>query len=187
MTTTGHVPEVKGYVLLSYTVPIKRERSAFWQSIERHMSDEERAFFAGEIYANSWYPRRHLHAFMEAFRDASNGSVDELRDLGGMAARYQIHVIYRIFLKFVTPAQVFGRAASLWSRQTTLGTFRVVEEHDDYLIGELDDPELPVGIPELIAGWSDTIIAMLGRTPYRTTVERVGPTRWRFRVGWIRR
>lgn len=185
--TLDQTPEVKGYVLLSYTIPLKRERGAFWQRVEGHMSPEEREFFAGEIYANSWYSRRHLHAFMQAFSDASNGSVDELRDLGGMAARYQLHVIYRIFLKFVTPAQVFGRATSLWSRQTTLGSFRVVEEHPDHLIGELEDPDLPVGVPDLISGWSDTIIAMLGRTPYRTSWERVSPSRWRFRVGWINR
>ena len=75
----------------------------------------------------------------------------------------------------------------MWSRQSNVGRFVVVEEADDHLIGELEDPNLPVGIPDLIAGWSDTIIAMLGRTPFPTTYEQVGPRRWRFKVSWVTR
>lgn len=187
MATDSHTGEVKGYTLLSYVAPLQREKSDLWRRVENAMSDEARSFYGSEIYANSWYPRRHLHQLMQAFCTAVKGSEDELRELGGMAARYQIHVIYRVFLKFATPALVFNRAASVWSRQTTLGTFTVVEEHDDHLIGELEDPDLPPGIPALISGWSDTIIAMLGRTPYRTSAERVSPSRWRFKVGWLQR
>jgi len=187
MSPDPHPGDVKGYTLLSYVAPLQRDKSELWRRVEGGMSPEARAFYRGEIYASSWYPRRHLHELMRAFCTAVDDSEDDLRDLGGMAARYQIHVIYRVFLKFATPALVFNRAASVWSRQTTVGTFTVVEEHADHLIGVLDDADLPPGIPALISGWSDTIIAMLGRTPYRTSVERVGPTRWRFRVGWIKR
>lgn len=179
--------EVKGYVLLSYVAPLKRDKGALWGKVETALDDDARRFFAGEIYANSWYPRRYLHAFMRAYTKTVDNRNEDLRELGSMAARYQLHVIYRIFLKFATPAMVFGRATSLWSRQTTHGSFRVVEEHPGHLIGELEDPDLPVGIPELIAGWSDTIIALLGKTPYPTSWERVSPTRWRFKVSWITR
>lgn len=177
--------QVKGYTLLSYVMPIKRDRSALWADIERELSPADREFFQGIIFANNWYPRARLHALMNGFCAATNGRKDDLRELGSMAARYQVHVIYRMFLKFATPAMVFGRASSVWTRQSTVGSFRVVESHDDHLVGELEDPDLPTGIPELMAGWSDTIIAMLGRTPYPTTWERVGPRRWRFRVSWV--
>lgn len=187
MTGRAHPGEVKGYTLLSYVTPIQRDRSELWRRIEGALPEDAREFFRGEIYASSWYPRRHLHALMQAFCSVVNGSEEELRELGSMAARYQIHVIYRVFLKFATPALVFNRSASVWSRQTTVGTFTVLEEHGDHLIGVLEDPDLPPGIPQLISGWSETIIAMLGRTPYRTSWEQVGPTRWRFRVGWIKR
>ncbi|MBK7584281.1 MAG: hypothetical protein IPI67_29270 [Myxococcales bacterium] len=187
MPAAQHTGEVKGYALLSYVAPLQRDKGDLWHRVELAMSPEAQRFFRGEIYASSWYPRAHLHALMQAYCQAVKSSNDELRELGSMAARYQIHVIYRLFLKFATPALVFNRASSVWSRQTTVGTFTVVEEHPDHLIGELDDPDLPKGIPELISGWSDTIIAMLGRTPYRTSWEAVGPTRWRFRVGWIKR
>ncbi|MFO0568954.1 MAG: hypothetical protein U0263_25070 [Polyangiaceae bacterium] len=187
MATQAHSGEVKGYALLSYVAPLKTDKSELWRQIETRLEPDARSFFQGEIYANAWYPRKNLHALMQAFRDATKSSDDELRELGAMAARYQIHVIYRLFLKFATPAMVFNRAASVWSRQSTMGTFTVIEEHADHLIGELDDPDLPAGIPELISGWSDTIIAMLGRTPYRTSWERVTASRYRFRVGWIKR
>lgn len=188
MTESGAaVGEVKGYTLLSYVAPLEREKSELWHRVEQRFTPEERAFFDAPIFANSWYPRRHLHSLMRAFHDEVRGNAEELRELGGMAARYQVHVIYRVFLKLATPALVFRRAASVWSRQSTHGTFQVVEEHPDHLIGELYDPELPVGIPELIAGWSDTIIAMLGRTPYPTSWEQVSSTRWRFKVSWIQR
>lgn len=187
MAPEAHPGDVKGYTLLSYVAPLMREKSDLWRRIENVMTIETRDFYRTEIYANSWYPRRHLHELMRAFCESVRDSKDELRDLGAMAARYQIHVIYRLFLKFATPALVFNRASSVWSRQTTVGTFTVMEEHADHLIGELEDPDLPPGIPDLISGWSDTIIAMLGRTPYRTSWERVGPTRWRFKVGWIKR
>src|SRR5512142_474221 len=141
-------PQVKGYTFLSYVGPLQRDKSELWGKIEQRMSPESRDFFRSEIYANSWYSRTHLHAFMRAYCDATANRADDLRELGSMAARYQLHVIYRIFLKFATPAMVFNRAASVWSRQSTQGTFRVVEEHDDHLIGELEDADLPMGIPE---------------------------------------
>lgn len=187
MAVVAHPGEVKGYTLLSYVAPLQREKSELWRRIESAMPSDTREFYQSEIYANSWYPRRHLHDLMRAFCSTVDGPEEELRELGSMAARYQIHVIYRLFLKFATPAMVFNRASSVWTRQTTVGSFTVLEEHSDHLVGELEDPDLPPGIPELISGWSDTIIAMLGRTPYRTSWDRVSPTRWRFRVGWIRR
>ncbi len=179
--------QVKGYTFLSYTTPLKRERSALWHRVEEELPSDSREFFAGAIFANNWYSRKHLHALMQAFQQAVHGDVNEVRELGAMAARFQLHMIYRLFLKFATPAMVFNRAASVWSRQSSEGRFEVVEEASDHLIGELDDPELPVGIPDLIAGWSDTIIAMLGRTPFPTTYEQVGPRRWRFKVSWVTR
>jgi hypothetical protein len=179
--------QVKGYTYLSYVTPLKRERSALWSRVEEHLPDDSREFFAGSIFANNWYTRKHLHALMQAFQAAVHGDVNEVRELGAMAARVQLHMIYRLFLKFATPALVFNRATSVWSRQSNVGRFVVVEEADDHLIGELEDPDLPVGIPDLIAGWSDTIIAMLGRTPFPTSYEKVTPIRWRFKVSWVTR
>jgi hypothetical protein len=179
--------KVKGYAILSYVTPLQRERSALWAEVEDQMGPDARHFFSQPIYANSWYERTHLHDLMQAFCEAVANDATELRELGAMAARYQVHLIYRIFLKFATPALVFNRASSLWSRQSTTGTFVVVEEGDAFLVGQLDDPDLPKGIPEVMAGWSDTIISMLGRTPYPTTCECVSPRRWRFRVSWVPR
>jgi hypothetical protein len=169
-------------------IPLREERSELWSRIEQRLDPSTRSFFAGQLYANHWYPRTHLHELMQAFTEAvGKNPEDELRALGGMAARYQLHVIYRMFLKLATPAMVFNRASSVWSRQTTVGSFTVLEEHPDHLIGELCDPDLPKGLPDLIAGWADTIIAMLGRTPYRTTWEKTSPVRWRFKVSWVKR
>ncbi len=179
--------QVKGYTFLSYVTPIQRDRGALWAKLEQQLNEECRQFLTGAIYANSWYPRRYLHELMRAFCSATGHSSQDLRELGALAARYQVHLIYRMFLKFATPALVFNRAASVWSRQSTQGTFMVVEEGDDFLIGQLDDPDLPEGIPDVMAGWSDTIIAMLGRTPYPTTWEKVGLRRWRFKVSWLKR
>ena len=178
---------VKGYALLSYVTPLKRDRSELWTQILQRVDDTERRFFGEQIYANHWYPRKYLHALMNALHDALDGNSGELRELGAMAARFQVHVIYRMFLKLATPALVFRRASSVWSRQSTVGSFAVVEEGDNFLVGELEDPDLPVGIPEVMAGWSDTIIAMLGRTPYPTRIEQHGLRRWRFRVSWVKR
>ncbi len=179
--------QTKGYTLLSYVEPIRRERTELWQRMEGAMSDDARAFFRGTIFANNWYPRTRTHELLTAFHESVSGEEREFRELGAMSARYQVHVIYRMFLKFATPAFVFRRASSLWQRQSTVGSFDVAEDHDDHLVGILEDPCLPVGVAPLIAGWSDTIVAMLGRTPYPTTFEQVGPTRWRFRVSWIQR
>ena len=179
--------QVKGYTFLSYMTPLKRERGALWAKIEQSLPPESQAFFSATIFANDWYPRRHLHALMSTLDECVRGDKSEVRELGSMAARYQVHVIYRLFLKFATPAMVFDRASSVWSRQSTVGSFSVIDKQPDHLIGELYDPDLPVGIPELMAGWSDTIITMLGRTPYPTSYERVGPSTWRFKVSWLQR
>lgn len=179
--------QVKGYTYLSYITPLQRDRGALWSRIEERLPPASRKFFEQPIFANNWYPRVHLHELMHAFVDAVDGDIAELHELGAMAARYQLRVIYRLFLKFATPAMVFRRATSVWSRQSSVGRFFVLEEADDHLVGELEDPDLPAGIPDLIAGWSDTIIAMLGRTPLPTTYERLGAQRWRFVVSWLKR
>jgi hypothetical protein len=182
----SHLGQSKGFSFISYVTALRRERSALWAEVERRMSPEAREFFAGTIYASDWYPRGHFHAFMDAFCEAVRDDPKELRELGAIGARFQVHVIYRIFLKFATPAMVFRRATSVWGRQSTVGSFSVVEEGDDYLVGELEDPDMPRGLAEMIAGWSDTIITMLGRTPYPTTWEQTAPRRYRFRVSWLR-
>ena len=181
----GHL--AKGYTFLSYVTPLKREKGALWSKIELELPPGSREFFAGTIFANDWYPRRHFHALLRAFQEATHGDARELRELGAMGARYQVHVIYRLFLKFATPALVFRRASAIWARQSTVGRFDLIEDGDHYLIGELHDPDLPPGLLEIISGWSDTIIAMLGRTPLTTSYERAGPSRWRFRVSWLKR
>jgi hypothetical protein len=182
-----HVGLSKGYSLLSYVTPLQRDKSALWGEVEELLPAEARDFFRGTVYANDWYPRSYFHALMEAFHAAVHDDAAEVRELGAMGARFQVHVIYRLFLKFATPAMVFRRAASVWSRQSTVGSFAVVDETDDYLLGQLDDPDLPMGLAELMCGWSDTMIALLGRTPYPTTWEKAGPQRWRFRVSWLGR
>jgi hypothetical protein len=183
----AHIGESKGYALLSYVTPLQRERSALWAEVEQRLAPEVREFFRGTVYANDWYPRAYFHAFLEAFDAAVQGDKVETRELGAMGARFQVHVIYRLFLKFATPAMVFRRAASVWSRQSTVGSFSVVEDGEEYLVGQLDDPDMPLGLADLMAGWSDTMITMLGRTPYPTTWHKVGPHCWRFRVSWLRR
>lgn len=176
--------QVKGYSLLSYVDPLKREKPALWAQIERHLDEESTRFFAEPIYAGTWYPRRHLHRLMRAFGDATRGDRVQLRVLGGLAAHYQVNAIYRMFLKFATPAMVFKRASSLWSRQSTEGSFEVAEEGRNHLIGELVDPDLPLGVPDVMAGWSDAIIEMFRYSPEPTTWDKVGPSRWRFVVRW---
>lgn len=179
--------QVKGMSYLSYVTPLQRDRGALWAAVEAKLSPASRQFFSEPIFANNWYPRVHMHELLRAFKQSTNGDANELRELGGMAARYQVHLVYRMFLKFATPAMVFNRASSVWSRQSTIGQFFVVEEAEDHLIGELDDPDLPDGLIELMAGWADTIIAMLGRTPFKTTYQQLSSRRWRFRVSWVSR
>lgn len=176
---------VKGYAYLSYVEPLMDEREDLWIRILAKLSPESRAFFEAEIFADQWYPRTHLHALMHAMHAATGGDEREFRDLGTRAARYQLGAIYRVFLSFMTPALVFRRATSIWRRQSTAGEFTVVEDGEHSLLGKLVDPRLPMHMPIVIAGWSETIVAMLGKTPYPVEIERPGPGRYLFRVRWI--
>lgn len=176
---------VKGYAYLSYVEPLVGDREELWSRIVANLPAESRAFFAQEIFADQWYPRTHLHALMDAMDRATGGNEREFRELGAMAARFQLGAIYRVFLSFMSPAMVFRRAGSIWRRQSTAGEFRVVEDGDFFLVGELDDRDLPSRIPLVMAGWTDTIVTMLGRTPYPTQPEAIGRGKWRFHVRWI--
>lgn len=176
---------VKGYAYLSYVTPLRKECEDLWLRIRDKLPSESRAFFDGEIFADQWYPRTHLHALMHAMELATNGDERAFRDLGSRAARYQLKTIYRVFFSFMTPAIVFRRATSIWKRQSSAGLFTVVEEGDNYLIGTLFDPSLPKHMPIVIAGWSETIIAMLGRTPYPVEITSPSPGHWVFRVHWV--
>src|SRR5688572_2604276 len=120
----------KGYTFLSYVTPLKREKGALWTELEQKLPADSREFFASTIFANDWYPRRHFHAFLHAYQLATHGDARELRELGAMGARYQVHVIYRLFLKFATPALVFRRASTIWARQSTVGRFDLIEDGD---------------------------------------------------------
>lgn len=176
---------VKGYAYLSYVEPLMEEREDFWLRVRGRMSSESRAFFDAEIFADQWYPRAHLHALMKAIDEVTGGDPREFRELGARAARYQVSAIYRVFLSFITPALVFRRAASIWRRQSSAGEFTVVEDGENCLVGKLVDRELPMHMPLVMAGWSETIVAMLGRTPYPVDIEAGGPGVWRFRIRWI--
>lgn len=176
---------VKGYAFLSYIQPLRREREDLWLRIRDELSPESRAFFDGQVFADQWYPRRHLHDLMHAMEVATNGDERQFRELGSRAARYQLSMIYRAFFSFMTPALVFRRAASIWRRQSSAGLFMVVEDGENYLIGKLVDSTLPKHMPLVIAGWSETIVAMLGKTPYPLEIETPAPGQWIFRVRWV--
>ncbi len=178
--------EAKGYALLSYVTSL-RQKPALWGAVQRELArshEDVAAFFAGEIYANQWYPRTYLHALLGALDMVSHGEDSVFRELGAASAEYQVGYIYRAFLAFVTPALVFRRAGSIWSRQSTAGSFAVIEDEDDHLIGLLDDPCVPVQLPTVMAGWSDRIIIMLHRRPRPTQVTRSAPGQYQFLVSW---
>lgn len=185
MFTTDDDAQVKGHAYLSYIVPL-RERPLLWARAIELMPAADCAFFEGEIFANQWYPRAHLHALLDALERAKPGDVQVFRDVGAWSARHQIGTVYRAFLAFASPALVFRRAESVLGRQTTRGTFRVIEDAEDHLVGELVDPHLPRRMPHVIAGWSDEVIRMLRRTPVPTAVTATAPGRWRFLVSWAK-
>ena len=176
--------KVKGYAYLSYVEPL-RARPATWEAIRASLPPGDRAFFDGDLISNHWYPRAHLHGLLDSVEGAATSRVTaELRDLGAAAARHQIGAIYRAFLAFASPALVFRRAESVWSRQSTGGAFRVVEDGEQRLVGELDDASAPRQIPTVMAGWSDEVIRLLRRAPNPTRVTTPAPGRWRFEVSW---
>lgn len=177
---------VKGFALLSYLEAL-RARPTLSGRVMRELEARRpasRGFFAGPIYANQWYPRSEMHALFDAMTAVVGDGDDEFRGLGARAAEFQIGRIYRVFLAFATPAQVFQRAESIWEKQSTAGRFRVVDAADDHLVGELDDPTAPPRLPLVIAGWSDRVVMMLRRRPTPTTVTDLGAGRHRFLVSW---
>ncbi len=175
--------EVKGYALLSYLHGLQSQPRT-WAAVLEALAPDDRRFFEEPVFANQWYPRRHLHALLDALEVAARGSEAEFRRLGERAAEFQIHKIYRIFLGFATPAMVFRRASSILSRQSSSGEFAVLEEADDHLVGELFDLEVPPRLPLVIAGWSDRVVQMLRRRPNPTTVTQLARGRYRFLVSW---
>lgn len=175
--------EVKGYALLSYLRALQSQPRT-WSSMLDAMSPDDRRFFEDPIFANHWYPRRHLHALLDALDVVSGGSEAEFRRLGERSADFQIHRIHKVFLSFATPALVFRRAGVILSRQSTAGEFRVLEESELHLVGELVDPEVPQRLPLVIAGWSDRVVQMLRRRPTPTAVTMISPGRYRFTVAW---
>jgi hypothetical protein len=181
--TFGDEAQVRGHAYLSYVTPLK-EHADVWQRVAPGMPADLRRFLDGELFANQWYPRAHLHGLLDAIERAYPGDLRIFRELGGWSARHQIGTVYRAFLAFASPAIVFRRAESVWSRQTTVGTFRVVEDADDHLIGELTDPGVPRRLPQIVGGWSDDVIRMLRRVPVPTSVSSPAPGRWRFVVRW---
>ncbi len=177
---------VKGYALMSY-VEALRARPTLSGRVMRELEarrPESHRFFAGEVYANQWYPRAEMHSLFDAMTSVVGDGDDEFRGLGARAAEFQIGRIYRVFLAFATPALVFQRAESIWDKQTTAGRFRVVHAADDHLEGELDDPTAPTKLPLVMAGWSDRVVMMLRRRPTPTVVTPLGAGRHRFRVAW---
>ncbi len=175
--------EVKGYALLSYLHAL-RSQPRTWTSMLDAMTAEDRQFFEEPVFANHWYPRRHLHALLDALDAVSGGAEAEFRRLGERSADFQIHRIHRVFLSFATPALVFRRAGVILSRQSTAGEFSVLEESEYQLVGELIDAEVPRRLPLVIAGWSDRVVQMLRRRPNPTEVTLVSPGRYRFTVSW---
>lgn len=176
----------RGHAYLSLVEPLTEDRPALFRAALARVPAETAMLLTGPLLADQWYPRRHLHALLgELAAVAGDDAPVVLREAGAMAARFQLGAIYRVLLSATSPRFVFRRMGSIWRRQSTAGEVRVEAETEALATFVLEDPACPPELPQVLAGWTETVVRLVGRTPRATKVEDLGPGAWRFTVAWV--
>jgi hypothetical protein len=111
------VAEIKGTVLLDSIAAIKaRAGEAELSSIVQHLSPESKSIFEKVIYVSEWYPLDAWVEFLEVdIRETAGGDRDILTRRSEKVIEAQLRGVYKIFVKFGSPAFVITRIAAVHS------------------------------------------------------------------------
>jgi hypothetical protein len=83
------------------------------------LPSETRAVVQKPPLATTWVPTRHFAAVIEtAGRELFGGDEERVVDWSRQAVRSDLRTVYKMFIRFLSPAFIVERAARLWTTYT---------------------------------------------------------------------
>jgi hypothetical protein len=111
----GSVARIKGTVLIDTIAAIKqRAGEAEFAKIVAHLGAEARDIFAATVQPSTWYPLDAFVEFLEVdIRETANGDREVLAKRAEQVIESQLRGVYKVFVKFGSPAFVITRIAAV--------------------------------------------------------------------------
>ena len=106
---------IKGTVLIDTIAAIKeRAGEAEFAKIVAHLGAEARDIFAATVQPSTWYPLDAFVEFLEVdIRETANGDREVLAKRAERVIESQLRGVYKVFVKFGSPAFVITRIAAV--------------------------------------------------------------------------
>jgi hypothetical protein len=128
----------KGMALLDVRLFVERQGGAgSWDRLKALLSPDDAAQLDA-VVAVGWYDV-HLYVRIICALGPVLGrsTFDAARELGHFAAKHDLAVIHRLFLRLANPAYVLEKAGEFWGRFYDSGKWTVTRETDTRAKGEL--------------------------------------------------
>jgi hypothetical protein len=143
----------------------------------------------GKVLAGSWYPFAYFTELLDNASALFSGGVEGFaRREGASCADYDLRGVYRVFVRFTSPAFVIERSGKVWRQYYDSGDLVVLETDDARVIYELRDFGSPHrGHCGTVLGWSERAAELSGATAVRGThaiCRARGDRRCVFQIDW---
>jgi len=128
----GHFANVRNYVR-------EQHGDVAWQNVLKELPRQHREEVETAI-AVGWYEVAHFAQMLRTVdRVCGRGDLSLLRDIGAAEADQDLNRVLRVFLRVLSPSQIFKVEARLWSHFQSAGTWSSVT--------------VPGGVDATLRGW----------------------------------
>lgn len=143
----------------------------------------------GTVLAGSWYPFPYFTELLDAAEALFSAGVDGFaRREGASCADYDLRGVYRVFVRFTSPAFVIERSGKVWRQYYDSGDLVVLETDDTHALFELREFGSPHrGHCGTVLGWSERAAQLSGGASVsgeHTSCRARGDRRCVFRIDW---
>lgn len=136
-----------------------------WRRVLEQLSPENREEVTAAI-AIGWYDVQHFAALLRAVDQVcGQGDLKLLREVGRAEAEQDLNRVLRLFLRVLTPNQIFKVESRLWSHFQSHGTWKSVKVPGG-VDATLRDWEVDAALCEELAGYLVRLVEFTGgKTP----------------------
>jgi hypothetical protein len=161
--------QVKGSMLVDFVKTIKSDKTG---SLDKFLTDADRAVLSQRILSGSWYPfETYKNCFTAVARVVAKDNPETLKEWGRQYGETTMTSIYKIILQKKDARSAMTAYNSVFKSQFNFGTaeFKMVSDNE-ILIGLVGFSQNFKALHHVAQGWMERTIALVINKPVRSEI-----------------